>query len=314
MWVDPVFTLRRVLGAMLSYAASGHTEAPLFFNGRIYTGDPGASFYPITYLWRTTPVVLLGLFISGVGLALPRLVLIQPAQRRPMGMLLLFALLFTVFMTLGAKKFDRYLLPVYLPLDLVAGIGLVAAVVWFQQQSSRGVVRAAVAIVLIAALLGQAAWTVSSYPYYLSFYNPLLGGTAKASKVMMVGWGEGLDQVARFLADRPGDDKPRIMLGVWTGTFSYFYDGPIQWSDFSAGETTIRDWENSDYCLIYINQWQRGRLPQPLVDYLAQKEPALVVRLQGLNYVYVYDTNAVDPPGYLFANQAGTTKTNIFFP
>ena len=35
--------------------------------------------------------------------------------------LVLFAGLFTVFIALGSKKFDRYLLPVFPPLDLVAG-------------------------------------------------------------------------------------------------------------------------------------------------------------------------------------------------
>jgi hypothetical protein len=131
---------------------------------------------------------------------------------------------------------------------------------------------------------------------------------------MMVGWGEGLDQVARFLKDLSRSERPRVMLGVWTGTFSYFYDGPIQWSDFAPGEMTINDWKNSDYCMIYINQWQRGRLPQQLVDYLGQKEPVFVVRLQGLDYAYVYDLQTIDPPAYLFAAQQGATNSNTSSP
>jgi hypothetical protein len=131
---------------------------------------------------------------------------------------------------------------------------------------------------------------------------------------MMVGWGEGLDQAARFLKDRSGVNRPRVMLGLWTGTFSYFYDGPIQWSDFTPGETTISDWEVSDYCIIYINQWQRGRLPEELVDYLAKKEPAFIVRLQGLDYAYVYDLNKIDPPEYLFTAQESGTETHTLLP
>ena len=125
----------------------------------------------------------------------------------------------------------------------------------------------------------------------------------------MVGWGEGLDQAAHFLNNQPGVERPQVMQGLWSGTFSYFYDGKIRWSNFAPGETTIRDWEVSDYALIYINQWQRGRLPDELIDYLMGKEPVLVVQLQGLDYAYVYDLNRIPPPDYLFAGEESAIET-----
>ena len=60
MWVAPATTLGNVLSISSSYATEGHTSS-VFFNGRIYNGDPGFWFYPINYLWRTTPVVMVGL-------------------------------------------------------------------------------------------------------------------------------------------------------------------------------------------------------------------------------------------------------------
>lgn len=303
MWVDPIYTLRRVIGGMLSYAVHGHTEAPLFFDGRVYTGDPGIDFYPITFLWRTTPVVLVGLALLSLAFIFPRLNLLSASHKRPLGTLLLFALLFTVFMTVGAKKFDRYLLPIYPVLDLAAGVGWLGAVTWHQKRVPRYWGQAATPAILAVAVIGQAAGTVASYPYYFSYYNPLLGGTTRAPDVMMVGWGEGLDQAAGFL-NRSEADPPRVMQGLWSGTFSYFYNGEIRWSSFEPGEETIQNWEESDYAIIYINQWQRKRLPQELVAYLMQKKPALVVTLQGLDYAYVYDLNQIPPPDYLFAPQA----------
>lgn len=311
MWVHPLFTLRRVVGAMVIPLIEGHVEAPLYFNGRVYTGDPGFDFYPITYLWRTTPMVLMGLVLAGVALVVDRKYLVVRSEQRPLIVLLLFALLFTLFMSVGAKKFDRYLLPIYPPLDLVAGAGWVAAANWIRQRASQRFAYASAPIILLVALAGQAVSTIPSYPYYLSYYNPLLGGTPRAPEVMMVGWGEGLDQAARFLNRQPSGNPPRVMLGLWTGTFSYFYDGPIQWSDFASGATTIQDWTNSDYCIIYINQWQRERLPHELLDYLAQKEPALVVRLQGLDYVYVYDLKELAPPAYLYSPQESVSETAV---
>lgn len=310
MWVDPIYTLRRVVGGMLSYAVHGHTEAPLFFDGQVYTGDPGIHFYPITFLWRTTPVVLIGLLLLAFSLVFPKLNLIASSYRRPLGALFLFAFLFTVFMTIGAKKFDRYLLPIYPVLDLAAGVGWVAVATWIQQRFPRYRAQAAAPAVLIVALLGQLAATRPGYPYYFSYYNPLLGGTARAPDVMMVGWGEGLDQVARFINSENNADPPRVMTGLWSGTFSYFYDGEIRWSSFEPGEETIRNWEESDYAIIYVNQWQRKRLPQELVDYLMQKEPALIVQLQGLDYVYVYDLRHIPAPDYLLAPQASQPEVD----
>ncbi|HXF64676.1 MAG TPA: glycosyltransferase family 39 protein, partial [Caldilineaceae bacterium] len=66
MWVNARWTLTQVFDISSDYALQGHSS-PVFFNGRIYNGDPGLSFYPINYLWRTTPVVMLGglLLIGG---------------------------------------------------------------------------------------------------------------------------------------------------------------------------------------------------------------------------------------------------------
>jgi hypothetical protein len=298
MWVDPVHTLRRMLGGMVMYAGQGH-DSQLYFNGEVYEGDPGDYFYPITYLWRTTPVVLLGMVLAALALAFPKAELIPFTNRRPLGMLLLFALLFTIFMTLGAKKFDRYLLPIYPPLDLVAGMGWVAAVKWIRQRWPETTSRVATPALLLAALVGQAVGTASSYPYYFSYYNPLLGGTVRAPEVMMVGWGEGLDQAARFLNNQPGANERQVATGVWMTTFSYFYKGPVLTTRFEPGATTIQDWMDSDYYVLYINEVQREKVSRELIDYFAALRPIHVVRINGLDYAYIYDIRDLPPPDFL---------------
>lgn len=297
MWVDPIHTLRRIGGAMVDYAGQGH-DSQLFFNGIITEGDPGASFYPITYLWRTTPVVLLGLGLAIFAWVFPRFRLITPTQRRSLGMLLLFTLLFAVFMTLGAKKFDRYLLPVYLPLDLVAGVGWVAAVTWIRQQPQRWA-QALAPVLLAGVVAGQVGVTVSSYPYYLSYYNPLLGGAARASEVMMVGWGEGLDQAAHFLNSQPGAVNRQVATGVWSTTFSYYYIGPVVSSRFEPGANVAEDWVNSDYYVLYINEKQRGKISNDLTDYLSTLKPVHRIEINGIDYVYIYDIRDLPPPDFL---------------
>lgn len=298
MWVEPVHTLRRMLGGMLMYADQGH-DSLLYFNGAIYEGDPGVSFYPITYLWRTTPVVLVGLLLTAVVLLVPRWKLIPAEKRLPVGWLLVFAVLFTAFMTLGAKKFDRYLLPVYPALDLVAGVGWVAAARWIRKKGPTQLTQVAAPTMLIAATAWQMSGALSSYPYYFSYYNPLLGGTTKAPDVMMIGWGEGLDQAARFLNAQPHLAEQQVTTGVWSTTFSYYYRGEVVPSRFEPGAGVEDVWSDSDYYVLYINEKQRGKIPAELTEYLATLEPAQVIRINGLDYVFIYDIRDVPPPDYI---------------
>jgi hypothetical protein len=296
MWVDPLWTAWRVLRAMVGYAGSGH-EAALYFNGAIISDDPGPHFYPINFLWRSTPVVLGGLALLGL-VVLVRPSLILQEQRRPLVALALFALLFTLFMTLGAKKFDRYLLPVFPPMALLGAAGWLAAGRWLGERPYPFTRLVAPAILLVG-LLVQAVLVIGAYPYYLSYYNPILGGTTAAPSVMMVGWGEGLDQVATYLESVDTAEPPPVTIGVWTGTFSYFYDGSIGHSNFAPGEDSRQAWREADYCVIYINQWQRGRLPAGLLAYLDKLTPVWTVRLAGLDYAYVYDIAGLPPPEYM---------------
>jgi hypothetical protein len=313
MWVDPLATLRRVVGETLWLGRSGHLEAPLFFNGAIVQGDPGWSFYPVTYLWRTTPVVLIGLALAGLSLALPRARLMGRRSRRVAAVLGVFALSFMLLMTLGGKKFDRYLLPVYGPLDLVAGIGWLAAARWLQRRST-GPARAGAPALVGLAVAGQMGAALPTFPYYFSYYNPLLGGAPRAPEVMMIGWGEGLDQAARHLNALPDPERLRVATWFWNGTFSYFFKGHSLPGRFAPDTATVRQWLDTDYCVIYINQRQRGRLPRELLEYLDGLEPAKVVRIQGLDYAYVYDLRTAPFPAHLLGahtrSALGSDTTN----
>ena len=107
LWTGAADTFRT-----LSAFAGRHVEMaqrPIFFAGQT-TYDPGPIFYPIVFLLRVSPLVLIGLVIGLVSVR--RL----PADRRLTYLLLLaFAIGFGALMSLGAKKHDRYLLPAFPP-------------------------------------------------------------------------------------------------------------------------------------------------------------------------------------------------------
>ena len=289
MWVDPVGSLRQVLDAASEYAAEGHLK-PTFFRGEIYAGDPGFSFYPVTYLWRTTPVVLLGLLLALVAFIARGKPMERTSVRFAVAALVLYVAGFLLFMNLGAKKFDRYLLPAYPPLALLAGTGFAALGAWLSRLFRSSLARYVMPALLVVVLVVQAALALPSFPYYLSYYNPLLGGGARAPQVMMIGWGEGGDEAARYLNTLPDAAESVVASGYTNGPFSYFYTGdtvPLYFPHVA------------DYAVVYAQDWQRQLPSRRAVAHYAQQQPMHVVTLDGIDYAHIYDLHTLPQPDYV---------------
>lgn len=184
MWVQPVASFQTLVQYALH--SSAEVNSPMFFNGQIIPdGEFGLEFlyfYPLDFLWRTTPVILLGL-VAGLAAWWMGHGKGQNNAYRRFGMLafLISALLMMLFFTLSPKKFDRYILPTMVHLDLVAALGMIVFLIkmlhrWKKRQAAHWT-----AVGLMAVMVGwQAAliWQVS--PYFHSYYNPWLGGLEKA--------------------------------------------------------------------------------------------------------------------------------------
>jgi 4-amino-4-deoxy-L-arabinose transferase-like glycosyltransferase len=209
------------------------------------------------------------------------------SQKWAIMMLFLFAVGFAAFMTLGLKKFDRYIIPSFPPLDLVAGVGLVWLAGWVGQLLRDKWRFVVTGVLLLGCVAVQAALAWKTFPYFFSYYNPLLGGTSQAVNVMQIGWGEGLDQAARYINEKPNANRLSVMAWYGSGSFFYFSKSRVYnvSSEWSASD---RDQFNkSDYIVIYLEQWQRN-LPAELLDKLRGLKPEYSVWINGLEYVRVY--------------------------
>jgi hypothetical protein len=302
MWVDPVGSLRLVFGEALNYAAEGH-HAASYFNGQIFkAGISDWRFYPVNYLWRTTPVILIGLLLTGFAFILQRRLSFPKEQRQAALILLLFAVLYTIFMTTGDKKFDRYLLPVFAPLALVAGIGWVTIAQnllkgitsqWITVAKAAKIALLGTATLLIIIMIIQAIGPLQTYPYYFTYYNPLMGGNKRAPEVMMIGWGEGLDQAARYLNAKPESNTLRVQSWYPVGPFSYFFEGTTLYDEFMADPERL---EKADYYVLYFHLWQRQRPSEEFIQYFDQQVPEHIVYIDGLEYARIYLRAAMTPP------------------
>lgn len=318
MWVAPVDTLREVWHFVDEASDDGFAGRGVFFWGTVYPDDPGTFFYPVTLAFRLTP-------LSSIGLIIAVVVLIATFRQRwpvrdesgwqwlGVALLLLYALMFMGMMTLGAKKYDRYLMPIYPALDLVAGAGWL----WLAQglierwRPKRPQLALGTAGLVLLAAAGLIA--LPHLPYYYTHYNALLGGIRQAVNYVPVGYAEGLDQMAAYLEQKPNAAELRVASGNSSKLHGLFSGDTIALANLDG------KWVQGDYVFIYISQLQRGKHEPDILAYLARHEPEYTLVLHGLEYAWLYPGPAaeyyggghkLEGRGTLFGYDLGRTELN----
>ncbi len=304
MWVDPVGTVAGVLSKAQAEGAEPHASGN-FFLGEVVE-DPGPLFYPVAAAFRLTPgslmalavAVLLALFgarIYGVKGSPEPMPVPQPeaAAIRLVRTLLVWAVFFGAVMTLGPKKFDRYLLPALVAIDLAGGVAVVAVFQGGFRQSDLPKLRHGASIVAFSLFWSigaiQMSEALDSLPYPLMYYNPLLGGPRAAREVLLVGWGEGYDLAAGYLNGLPGADQ-LVASARGVANFAPLFAGRTRSAaGFQPGRT--------DYVVLYQNEVQRRHdeeLPAAYRDPPAL-DPVFVGRIGGIEMVWVYPNATLGP-------------------
>ncbi len=124
-------------------------------------------------------------------------------------------------------------------------------------------------VVVLAA--GQLLFAILAAPYYLTYYNPLLGGVKCIAARAPVGWGEGLEQAAAYLNGLPNAES--LTVSSWYSDIfnPYFLGRRASFADDGRAQLA------ADYVVFYINQIQRQKPSPGLVDYFRAREPVFVV-------------------------------------
>jgi hypothetical protein len=322
-WLDPAGAVGVVVHQAAADGGSPHGWGN-FFLGRT-VADPGPLFYPVAVALRLTPWALVGViaavWFGGGWLARRgwRGVQTMRADDRarigPHVLLVLYVVLFVVMMTIPSKKFDRYTLPIFPALDVLAAAGIVtlwgrAWRVVTRWLAPRGhdagdgrhapaagnapapaqpgilakwwcgspAVELAGWAVVIAPLAAILVWY---HPYELAYYNPLLGGGPAARMLLPIGWGEGYDQVGAYIEAQPdGRDYP---VASWFGpSLQPFVSAPVvplSWA-LTPGK--------AGYAVLYVDQVQRG--DEAAANEMLRQEfvPMHTVRIHGIDYAWIY--------------------------
>ncbi|MCL4300500.1 MAG: glycosyltransferase family 39 protein [Anaerolineae bacterium] len=312
LWVAPVATLRQMY--IDSFQVGGVGEGhDAFFLGQTLD-DPGPWFYPYALAFRLTPVVLLGLFMTLAWLIsrFKTKSSEEPSPPAPFSRpdpdltvtwsIIAFVVFIIVFANISPKKLDRYVMAVIPALILLAAIGL--GKIGRRSRGAEEVARrgqgryffATGSNFLLAGLVGfQLISAILAAPYYLTYYNPLLGGPERAAAQVPAGWGEGLEQAAGYLNNLPNAGS--LTVSAWYSDIfaPYFVGQRASFADDGRAQLA------ADYVVFYINQLQREKPYPGLINYFRTHEPVFVVNIgptgrpseeHGARWVEVYQAPA----------------------
>lgn len=199
----------------------------------------GPSYYLRTLLFFSTPLHLFSLFTVPVFLISKKI----PAHLRTLLLIfLIFAILFTIQMSLGSKKGDRYILPSLLCLDIIAAL-IISYVFSLKSQSLTLLIAKLSLLTLVVLQIGS---LITLHPYYLSYVNPI---TQPFFDERRLGWGEGLDLAAKYLNELP-DSASLTVASYYPNEFANYFNG----HSVPAHE---HNHANVDYVIIYRAMFER---------------------------------------------------------
>ena len=297
MWVDPVGTVTTIVNDALRASGGSHQKGSFFLGQPV--PDPGALFYPIVILFRTTPVIFFG-FLVALWLLLrqmmPKSAKSEPATDKnnhaPRStlyvtalILLVYIILYTLLVTYGGKKQDRYVLPAFPAIAMLAAIGYL----YLSRLTLRASRSSRLTWILPGTLaLLQLVMVWPYFPYYFTYYNPLAGGGPTAARLIQVGWGEGLNEAAAYLNTLPDIESTKA-TSWYSTTFEPYFRGQ---AIYKIGDEKIsrsaKPGLAADYVVFYLNQVQRQLPSEGVLQYFRASPPVYTVTLNGIDYAWIY--------------------------
>lgn len=286
MWVDPARMMREVYGNAFSYAFQGArldvTEEldPAEFS--VVTRWDGILLYLRYWTSGTTFITWLGLAFSVSMLfskELPHKVRTLLCYLALLG--ILFILMFGIAQ---GRNHAHYIMNTFVAFDVMAGIGWGSALLWLASRWKDWViVPAAVSLILAQIGLG-----IPYAPYYFTYKNPL------ASEPATYAYGEGYDQAAEYLAQKPNAKEIRAYVYIGMGTFSYFFPGEtlvlkrpnVLYADYVTITDELR---SSDYLVMYpISREKHPETEAMLSELEGVVTPEKVIYIHGQEYIQIY--------------------------
>ncbi len=302
MWVAPLKMISGVYGNAFSYAFQGArldvTEELQPSSFRLAAGISGMTQYLRNWLSTSTPVTWLGLIFVFLALfTREEKKFPSPAKSTAAYLAVLGGLFIAMFGIAQGRNAQHYITSSYVCFDVMAGIGWMYA--WNLLRSKWAVLNrapvAAAALLLLA--VGQIGFGLPYAPYYFTYRNFL------ASRGATIGYGEGLDQAAEYLAQKPNAQEIQAYVYNGMGTFSYFFPGKtlvfkrVYLVDDSF-DTITADMQASDYLVLYPITREQQPETEKILGALQNVEPEKIIYINGLEYIRIYKISDIPASVY----------------
>ena len=195
MWVYPGKALSTIYRGVFTIGMErGHAQ--LYFGN--LTENPGNLYYLVVLGLRSSVFLLLGLLGSIIPIKYG-----NRSERKFILYAFLFALFYTIQITLPSKKLDRYILPAILSLSLISSF-------FYAHTISQKLRKIGFCVFIAVFILGGSTIFMLEKDYF-SYLNPLFGGLGKGIYVLEPKWIIGQHEISRFFEKIPiTDEKVKI--------------------------------------------------------------------------------------------------------
>lgn len=290
--VSPYFwyqTALRVLGYLAFFA--GHKQQPVYYFGTLYV--PGGEPVPWTYPWIMTaitlPVLTLIFVILGMIIAIGKL------KDGRIALVLGLALFPLVVSSMpGTPNYDgvRLFLSAFPFLALLGGVGLlhltrfiVLLLSPIKRLNAKRVATIISAIILILIILNGVLAVGSCRPFYLSYFNQLIGGIKGAydAGLETTYWGEAVnEEMISYINETLPTGARLKLLALHEKVFEYLQKWGILRSDIN-----IETPPPYDYHLLLI---RKGFFARPERYLFEHYKPEKVISIKEVPLVALYKT------------------------
>ncbi|MDO9301416.1 MAG: glycosyltransferase family 39 protein, partial [Anaerolineales bacterium] len=236
MWVAPGKMLYEVYGNAFSYALQGsrlqvtQELQPSTFSLASAGGTIWSFAKSIT--WRATPLSWAGILLACIFLFVRGDDKFFTIFKKMVFYLFVTALMFILLFSFAqGRNSSHYIMTSHVSMDAIAALGWCSLLGWWGMKRETGInskvrpelgrrVTAGVAILLISLQLASA---MAFYPYYHIYYNPIWAGIT--GQTFASDYGEGFEQAAAYLAQKPNAESLKVLSFRGRGPFSYFFPG-----------------------------------------------------------------------------------------
>ena len=306
MWVAPGKMLYEVYGNAFSYAFQGSrlqvtqelrpsTFSLAAMGGSIQNFTSQIVLKETWLSWLGIVLAIASLFLRGKSVS-------SSIEKKLMLYLFVTAVMFILlFSAAQGRNSPHYIMTSHVSMDAIAALGWCVFLQRLGMQWETGIsskVKAGGAALLVSLQLASA---LAFYPYYYTYYNPMWAMITRQASAS--DYGEGFEQAASYLAQKPNAESLKVFSFRGRGPFSYFFPGqtiilnPL-FIEEPGMPSMFERLAQADYLVINDTLGPRTERTALFVQGLNGVTPEHDIYINGVSTIHVYRVADLPPAFY----------------